>query len=199
MNQYIVRQEFKLSKKDRQSIKKHDSFLIWFTGLSGSGKSTLSNVIEQRLHELGVHTYPLDGDNVREGINKNLSFSAEDRDENIRRVAEIARLFVDAGIVVLGSFISPYAKSRDEIKAIVGEDNFIEVFVNTSLEECERRDVKGLYKKARTGEIPSFTGISSPYEAPKNPDIEIRTEELSIEEAADKVLEFISKKLALHE
>jgi len=199
MSQYIVRQEFKLSKQDRQSIKKHGSFLIWFTGLSGAGKSTLANAVEVRLHEMGVHTYPLDGDNIRDGINKNLSFSAEDRKENIRRVAEIGKLFVDAGIVVLGSFISPYKNSREEIKQIVGEENFVEVFLNTSLEECERRDVKGLYKKARSGEIPSFTGISSPYEAPENPDVEIRTEELTVEEGADKVMAFISKKLALNE
>ncbi|GAB5416364.1 MAG: adenylyl-sulfate kinase [Crocinitomicaceae bacterium] len=199
MNPYIIRQEFKLSKKDRQTIKKHGSFLIWFTGLSGSGKSTLSNAVEQRLHEMGVHTYPLDGDNIRDGINKNLSFSPDDREENNRRVGEIAKLFIDAGIVTLGSFISPYKKSREEIRDIVGADNFIEVFLNTSLEECERRDVKGLYEKARNGEILSFTGISSPYEAPEKPDIEIKTEELSVEEAADEVLQFVSKKLALHE
>ncbi len=199
MNQYIIRQKFELSKKDRQSLKKHGSFLIWFTGLSGSGKSTLANAVEVKLHEMNVHTYPLDGDNIRDGINKNLKFSAEDRDENIRRVAEISKLFVDAGLVVLGSFISPFAKSRDQIKEIVGAENFVEVFLNTSLEECERRDVKGLYKKARNGEILSFTGISSPYEAPEQPDVEIRTEELTIEEAADKVLAYISTKLALHE
>lgn len=199
MNPYIIRQEFKLSKKDRQTIKKHGSFLIWFTGLSGSGKSTLSNAVEQRLHHMGVHTYPLDGDNIRDGINKNLTFSPNDREENNRRVGEIAKLFIDAGIVTLGSFISPYKKSREEIRDIVGAENFIEVFLNTSLEECERRDVKGLYQKARNGEIPSFTGISSPYEAPEQPDIEIKTEELSIEEAADQVVQYITKKLALHE
>jgi len=147
---------------------------------------------------MGVHTYPLDGDNIRSGINKDLSFSNEDREENMRRVAEISRLFIDAGIVTLGSFIAPFRKSREEIKHIVGADNFVEVFVNTSLEECERRDVKGLYKKAHSGEIPFFTGISSPYEAPTDPDIEIRTEEMSIEEATDTLLQFISEKLALH-
>jgi adenylylsulfate kinase len=199
MNPYITRQEFKLTKKDRQDLKKHGSFLLWFTGLSGSGKSTLSNAVEIRLHEMGVHTYPLDGDNIRDGINKNLSFSAEDREENIRRVAEIAKLFVDAGIVVLGSFISPFTKSREEIKNIVGPENFVEVFLNTSLEECERRDVKGLYKKARKGEIKSFTGITSPYEAPVSPDVEIKTEELTVEEAAEKVIAHIKQKLALHE
>mgnify|MGYP002630878451 CR=1 len=197
MKQYIIRQEFKLSKADRQRIKKHSSFLIWFTGFSGSGKSTLANAVELRLHELGVHTYPLDGDNIRDGINKNLTFSAHDRDENMRRVGEIAKLFVDAGVVVLGSFISPYKKSREGIRNTVGSENFIEVFLNTSIEECERRDVKGLYKKARTGEIPSFTGISAPYEAPDNPDIEIKTEELSVDEAADMVLKVIAEKLQL--
>lgn len=197
MNHNIVRQEFKLTKQERQSLKGHGSFLIWFTGLSGAGKSTLSNAVELKLHALGVHTYPLDGDNIRDGINKNLTFSAADREENIRRVAEIAKLFVDAGVVVLGSFISPYESARQGIKATVGAENYVEVFINTSLEECERRDVKGLYKKARSGEIGSFTGISAPYEIPKNPDIEIRTEELTIEEAANQVVAAISQKLKL--
>lgn len=197
MNQYIVRQEFELSNKDRKKIKNHDSFLVWFTGLSGSGKSTLANAVEVKLHKMGVHTYPLDGDNIRDGINKTLSFSAEDREENIRRVAEIAKLFIDSGIVVLGSFISPYKSSREKIKAIVGDENYIEVFLNTSLEECEKRDVKGLYKKAREGKIRSFTGISAPYELPENPDIEIKTEEMTVEEATDKVIDVISKKLQL--
>ena len=199
MNQYINRQEFTLSKNDRQNIKKHSSFLIWFTGLSGSGKSTLSNAVEIRLHEMGVHTYPLDGDNMREGINKNLSFSADDRTENIRRVSEISKLFIDAGIVVLGSFISPSEKSRQGIREIVGPENFVEVYLNTPIEECERRDVKGLYAKARSGEISSFTGISSPYEVPTTPDIEIRTNEMTLKESVDKVLKFITTKLALHD
>lgn len=199
MNHYIFRQKFELSKEHRQSLKKHGSFLIWFTGLSGAGKSTLANAVEVRLHEMGVHTYTLDGDNIRGGINKNLQFSPEDREENIRRVAEISKLFVDAGIVVLGSFISPFEKNREEVKRIVGAENFVEVFLNTSLEECERRDVKGLYQKARKGEISSFTGISSPYEAPKNADIEIKTEELSVVEAADKVMELIAPKLIFNQ
>lgn len=197
MTQHIIRQKFKLSKEDRQRLKNHGSFLIWFTGLSGSGKSTLANEVEQRLHKLGVHTYPLDGDNIREGINQNLTFSAADREENIRRVAEIAKLFIDAGVVVLGSFISPYRKSRENIRSIIGEEHFVEVYVNTSLEECERRDVKGLYEKARAGKIPSFTGISSPYEAPENPDIEINTELMSVDEAAEMVISAIQDKLRL--
>jgi len=199
MNPYIIRPEFSLSKTDRQALKKHRSFLIWFTGLSGAGKSTLSNAVEIRLNKMGVHTYPLDGDNIRDGINKNLNFSEEDRTENIRRVAEISKLFIDAGIVVLGSFISPFSKSREEIKAIVDPENFIEIYLNTSLEECERRDTKGLYKKARMGEIPNFTGISSPYEAPEEPDLEINTENLTVEEASDLVITLITEKLALHD
>ncbi|MFT6243319.1 MAG: adenylylsulfate kinase [Salibacteraceae bacterium] len=197
MSNTIVRQEFELAKEDRQSIKNHSSFLIWFTGLSGSGKSTLSSAVEQKLHKMGVHTYPLDGDNVRNGINKNLSFTAEDREENIRRVAEISKLFIDAGVVVLGSFISPYKKSRDEIRETVGQENFIEVYMNTSLEVCERRDEKGLYKKARSGEISLFTGISSPYEVPESADVEIDTEEFTVEDAANKVIEAVQHKLKL--
>lgn len=197
MSNNIIKQQFGISREDRRNIKNHSSFLIWFTGLSGSGKSTLSSAVEEKLHNMGIHTYPLDGDNVRNGINKNLSFSAEDREENIRRVAEIAKLFIDAGVVVLGSFISPYRKSRAEIRQIVGDDNMVEVYLNTSLEECERRDVKGLYKKARSGEIESFTGISAPYEAPENADLEINTEKLSIDEAAEIVIEAIKMKLKL--
>ena len=197
MSNNIIHQKFGLAKEDRQSIKSHSSFLIWFTGLSGSGKSTLSGAVEQKLHKMGVHTYPLDGDNVRNGINKNLSFTTEDREENIRRVAEISKLFIDAGIVVLGSFISPYKKSRAEIREIVGKENFIEVYMNTSLEECERRDEKGLYKKARSGEISLFTGISSPYEAPKSADVEIDTEKFTVEDAANKVIQAVQSKLKL--
>lgn len=197
MSENTSKQDFGTSKLDRQKAKNHSSFLIWFTGLSGSGKSTLSNAVEEKLHSKGIHTYALDGDNIRNGINKNLTFSEEDREENIRRVAEIANLFIDAGIVVLASFISPDSKSRDEVKRIVGVNNFIEVYVNTSLEECERRDVKGLYEKARRGEIKSFTGISAPYETPISPDIEIKTENLTVEEAAKNVLATIEQKLKL--
>ena len=197
MSENITKQTFGITKLDRQRLKNHSSFLVWFTGLSGSGKSTLSSAVEEKLNIMGIHTYPLDGDNVRNGINKNLTFSAEDRAENIRRVAEIANLFIEAGTVVLGSFISPYRKSRAEIREIVGSGNFIEVFMNTSLEECERRDVKGLYKKARRGEIDLFTGISAPYEAPESPDIEINTEVLSVDEAANIVIEAVQQKLKL--
>ena len=173
--------------------------MLWFTGLSGSGKSTIANAVEQALHQQGVHTYTLDGDNVRKGLNNNLSFSPQDRTENIRRIAEVANLMVDAGLVVLAAFVSPYEKDRENIKRILGVDQFVEVFVNTSLEECERRDVKGLYAKARAGEITNFTGISAPYEPPQNPDIEIDTESTSVADSVTQILQAIQDKLTLHE
>ncbi|WP_298237197.1 adenylyl-sulfate kinase [uncultured Algibacter sp.] len=199
MKENIIPHEHIVSVKDRRKLNKHNSFLLWFTGLSGSGKSTISNLVEQELHKLGVRTYLLDGDNVRNGINCNLTFSPEDRTENIRRVAEIGKLMIDAGLVVVAAFVSPYAEDRANIKSIVGENNFIEVFVNTSVEECERRDVKGLYKKARKGEIKNFTGISAPYEAPENANIEIRTEQEAIEVAVNRVLDYITRKLSLQD
>jgi adenylylsulfate kinase len=169
--------------------------LIWFTGLSGSGKSTIANVVEQELYKLGVKTYTLDGDNIRKGINNDLTFAPEDRTENIRRIAEIGSLMVDAGLVTLASFVSPYKKDRANVKKIIKDVNFVEVFVNTSVEECEKRDVKGLYKKARAGEIKNMTGISAPYEAPEYPDIEIKTEEKTIEEAVQEIINHIKPKL----
>ncbi len=197
MKENIIPHSYQVSKADRQTNNKHKSLLLWFTGLSGSGKSTIANVVEQELYKLGIKTYTLDGDNIRNGINKDLSFAPEDRTENIRRIAEIANLMVDAGVVVLAAFVSPYKKDRENIKKIVQEENFVEVFVNTSLAECERRDVKGLYQKARAGEIKNMTGISAPYEAPENPDIEIKTEENTVEEAVSKILKHITPKLSL--
>lgn len=191
----IIKQEYTINRKDREKINKHHSFLIWFTGLSGSGKSTIANLLERRLHELNIHTYSLDGDNLRRGLNKNLTFSKEDRNENLRRTAEVAGLFIDAGVVVIAAFISPYIKMREEIKEIVGADNYVEVYVNTALEVCEERDVKGLYKKARAGEIKDFTGISAPFEAPINPTIEIKTPLDSPEAAVDKIMAVIKNKL----
>ena len=195
MSKHIISQHYQVSKKDRQESNGHGSFLIWFTGLSGSGKSTIANALETKLFESGIKTYSLDGDNIRKGINNDLSFSPKDRTENIRRIAEVSNLFVDAGIVVLAAFVSPYIKDRERIKEIVGGDNFIEIFVNTSIEECEKRDVKGLYKKARQGEIKNMTGIDAPYEAPINPDIEIKTEQLTIEQSVDIIIKFIKKKM----
>ena len=193
----IIPQQFSISKKERNLKNQHNSMVIWFTGLSGSGKSTIANSLEKELFKNGIQTFSLDGDNVRGGLNKGLSFSKEDRQENLRRIAEVTKLFIDAGIVVVASFISPLREDRDFIKKIVGNENFIEVFVNTSLEECERRDVKGLYKKARKGEIKNFTGISAPYEEPENADLEIKTEEMSIENAVKSINIYIKKKLEI--
>ncbi len=197
MEKNIVPEKYKVTVAQRRSKNKHNSLLIWFTGLSGSGKSTIANLVEQRLFELGIATYALDGDNIRGGINKNLSFSPEDRTENIRRIAEIASLMIDAGLVVLGAFISPYKKDRENIKKILKDATFVEVFINTSVEECERRDVKGLYKKARAGKIQNMTGVTAPYEAPENPDIEIQTEKETIAQAVDKIVAYIIPKLKL--
>ncbi|WP_237276368.1 adenylyl-sulfate kinase [Tenacibaculum ovolyticum] len=191
----IIPHNFTITKKDRHSKNGHNSFLIWFTGLSGSGKSTIANALELELYKKDVSTYLLDGDNIRRRINKDLTFSPEDRKENIRRISEISNLFVDAGTVVLSAFVSPYRQDREYIKEIVGKDNIIDVFVNTPLEECERRDVKGLYKKARNGEITNFTGINAPYEEPINPDVEINTEKMSIEESVIKIMTVVNKKL----
>lgn len=197
MQENVIPHHFNITQEQRSSLKKHGAFLLWFTGLSGSGKSTIANALENTLYQKGIHTYTLDGDNVREGLNNNLSFSPEDRTENIRRIAEVANLMVDAGLVVLASFVSPYEQDRENIKKIVGANRYIEIFVNTSIEECERRDVKGLYAKARSGEIDNFTGINAPYEAPKSADIEIDTQNITIEEAVSIILNYIEEKLSL--
>lgn len=195
MSLHTVIQDYRITKTKREQIHGHKSYLLLFTGLSGSGKSTLANLVEVSLHNKGLSTYILDGDNIRQGINKDLTFAPEDRSENIRRIAEISSLMVDAGVITLAAFISPYIKDRELIKNIVGAFNFIEIFVNTSLEECERRDVKGLYKKARAGEIKNMTGISAPYEAPKNPDFEIITDGQTIQDSVKEVLTFLNNKL----
>lgn len=197
MQENIKLHTYKTSVEDRRKANQHNSFLLWFTGLSGSGKSTIANRVEEELQRRGIKTYSLDGDNVRNGINKDLSFSPEDRTENIRRIAEIANLMIDAGLVVLAAFVSPYKKDRDNIRNIVKDVNFVEIFVNTSIEECERRDVKGLYKKARAGEIKNMTGISAPYEAPENPNVEIQTENESVEDAVVRIIEYIKPRLNL--
>ncbi len=198
MKQNIFDQSYEVTVQERRKSNGHNSFLLWFTGLSGSGKSTIANKVEKALHSKGIKTYTLDGDNIRKGLNNDLGFSHEDRTENIRRIAEIANLMIDSGLVVLAAFVSPYIKDRENIKKIVKEVNFVEIYVNTSLEECERRDVKGLYKKARAGEIKNMTGISDPYEAPTHPDIEIFTELESVEAAVKKILEGITSKLELN-
>ncbi len=196
MEKNIVTYKYKIGAKERQTKNGHNSFLVFFTGLSGSGKSTIANALEQKLFEKDIRTYILDGDNVRKGINKDLSFSAEDRSENNRRIGEMAKLFIDSGIVVMAAFVSPYRKDREMIKNTVGPENYIEVFVNTSLEECERRDAKGLYRKSRLGEIKNMTGISAPYEVPKNPNVTL-THLDSVEEAVNKVYHNIIDKLKI--
>ncbi len=168
-----VQYNFKIDQKSRNNLNKHNSFVIWFTGLSGSGKSTICNSLEQLLNTNKVNTFTLDGDSVRNGLNKDLGFSDQDRSENIRRVAEVSKILINAGNVVLASFISPFQKDRDIVKDVVGENNYIEVFVNTSLETCIKRDPKGLYKKTKSGLIKSMTGIDSKYEIPTSHDIEI--------------------------
>lgn len=189
------KQDYTVDRQDRALINKHKPCLIWFTGLSGSGKSTIANLLEKELYKKQIHTYTLDGDNLRCGLNKDLLFTKEDRVENLRRTAEVAKLFMDAGLVVIAAFISPYNKIREDIKSIVGSDYYIEVFVNTPLEVCEQRDIKGLYKKARAGDIKNFTGISSPFETPVNPTIEIKTLIESPEEAVAKILIILEGKL----
>jgi len=195
MSLHTVKHDFKTTKLQREQLHGHKAYLLWFTGLSGSGKSTVANFVEIELHKQGISSYILDGDNIRQGVNKDLSFTPGDRSENIRRIAEISNLMLDAGVVTLAAFVSPYIKDREAVKQIVGPDNFIEIYVNTSLAECERRDVKGLYKKARAGEIKNMTGISAPYQAPIHPDIEIITDGQPIEESVKTILEFINKKL----
>ena len=197
MGKNLTAHNFQVSREDRNKLSGHPSFVVWFTGLSGSGKSTLASAVEKELYKMRIRTFSLDGDNLRLGLNKGLGFSEEDRKENLRRTAEVAKLFVDSGVVVLASFVSPLKNDRDEIKKIIGPENFIEIFVNTSLEESERRDVKGLYKKARAGEIKNFTGISSPYEAPRDPDIEIKTESLTLEQSKGIILKYLRDKFEL--
>ena len=191
----LTQHSFNISKLDREKLHQHKAFLIWFTGLSGSGKSTIANALELKLNKLNISTYALDGDNIRLGICKDLTFSIKHRTENIRRVAEIANLFVDAGIVTLASFISPNAKDRELVRQTVGDDFYVEVYVSTSLEECEKRDVKGLYLKARSGEIKNMTGISAPYEVPNRPDIIINTETDTLNDSVEKILNYIRNKL----
>jgi len=196
---HIFPQNYTITRSDINNINGHKSIVIWFSGLSGSGKSTLANEIQLELHKKLISAYILDGDNLRNGLNKDLGFTAEDREENIRRVAEVSKILLDAGSVVLSAFISPFEKDRETAKTIVGKENFIEVYVQCPINICESRDVKGLYKKARNGEISNFTGISSPFEPPVNPDITLSTGIKSIKECSDELLTFILPKLSLHE
>ena len=186
-----------INQKNRNKLLNQKPFVLWFTGLSASGKSTLSNIVEHKMHNMNYKTYLLDGDNVRHGLNNDLGFDEASRVENIRRVGEVAKLFLDAGVVTFAAFVSPYLKDRENTKDIVGAQNFVEVYVNTSIEECERRDVKGLYKKARAGEIKNMTGIDAPYEPPIHPDIEIVTEKMTIEKSVKQIVKYIKNKITL--
>lgn len=186
-----------LKREDKEHLLKQRGIMVWFTGLSGSGKSTIAVALERELHNRGLLCRILDGDNIRTGINSNLGFSPEDRIENIRRIAEVGKLFVDTGIITIAAFISPNIEMRKMAASIIGEKDFQEVFVSTPIEECERRDVKGLYAKARKGEIKEFTGVSAPFEAPLHPDLSLDTSVLSIEESVKKLLELILPKTEL--
>lgn len=183
-----------VSREQKQGHKGHKPVLLWYTGLSGSGKSTIANAVESKLFELGCHTYLLDGDNVRMGLNKGLTFSDEDRIENIRRISEVAKLFVDAGLIVSTAFISPFATDRAQARSIMANGEFIEVFIDTPIEVCESRDPKGLYKKARAGEIPNFTGISSAFDVPISPELHVKTAQQSIELSVEQIIQYLKEK-----
>ncbi|WP_077211254.1 adenylyl-sulfate kinase [Bacillus dakarensis] len=186
-----------VTKKDRQLKNQHKSCVLWFTGLSGSGKSTLANAIDQKLFQQHIQSYVLDGDNIRHGLNKDLSFGANDRKENIRRIGEVAKLFVDSGQIVSTAFISPYQEDRQQVRKMFEEGEFIEIYVACPINVCEQRDPKGLYKKARKGDIPNFTGISSPYEAPDNPDLIIETDKTTIEKSVEEIVTYLESKKIL--
>lgn len=189
----ITWHDSEVTKQQRQQRNNHKSAVVWFTGLSGSGKSTVSVALEKALYDQQVHTYRLDGDNIRHGLNNNLGFSPEDRKENIRRIGEVGKLMVDAGLLMMTAFISPYEEDRAQVRETLDDGEFIEVYTKCSLEACESRDPKGLYQKARAGEIQGFTGINAPYEAPSNPEIVIDTEQLSVEEAVQVIINYLKE------
>jgi len=194
----IVWHEPSVTIDDRWKSNGYKSSVLWFTGLSASGKSTIAHALDEYLHKAGIHSYVLDGDNVRHGLNKDLSLSPEDRKENIRRIGEVAKLFVDAGLFVITAFIAPYREDRRQIRSLLSEDQYIEVYVKCSISECEKRDPKGLYQKARAGEIAQFTGISAPYEEPENPEIIIETDRMSVDECVKQILDYLSENKYIH-
>jgi len=193
MENHVVWHDGAVKRSDRNALNNHKSGLVWFTGLSACGKSTIVHNVEKKLFVRGIRTYVLDGDNVRHGLNSNLGFSREDRKENLRRIAEVSKLFADAGILVLAAFISPYREDREYIRERFNGDNFFEIYVKCSVEECERRDPKGQYKKARAGIIKNYTGISAPYEEPEKPDMVIDTENFDLESSVAKVIDLLEK------
>ena len=183
-----------VTRERRQKLNGHKSFVLWFTGLSGSGKSTLAHAVEERLHQMNCRTFVFDGDNVRHGLCSDLGFGEEDRKENIRRIGEMTRLFVEAGVIAMTAFISPFREERERVRELFGDGEFIEVYCDCSLETCEQRDVKGLYAKARAGLIPNYTGISSPYEAPETPEVRVHTDTESLDESIDRVLGYLQER-----
>ena len=197
MQRFVIPHSHEITKEDRRNLNEHGSLVLWFTGLPSSGKSTLANEVEKRLISAGIRTYILDGDNVRTGLCKDLGFSEEDRAENIRRIGEVSKLFVDAGCIVLSAFVSPYRRDRDAVRDLVQDGEFVEVFVKCPVEVCEGRDVKGLYKKAREGVIKGFTGIDDPYEEPLNAEIVIETDNTSLDEGVERILGYLQEKKVL--
>ena len=193
---YITEHAFRITRAQRESANGHKALCLWFTGLSGAGKSTLANLVEQELFNRGIKTYIFDGDNIRNGLSKGLTFTAHDRDENLRRIGEVTKLMCDAGLVVLAAFVSPFIRERQMLRELLGA-SFNEVYVDTPIEVCEQRDVKGLYKKAREGEISNFTGISSPFEAPLSPEIHVVTENQTLEQSVNLILENVLPKIQL--
>ena len=187
----IIYHQASVTRQRRNKLNNHRSIVLWFTGLSGSGKSTLAHALEEKLFQKGCRTFVLDGDNVRHGLNSNLDFSDHGRTENIRRISEVSKLMLESGLIVMTAFISPFIKDRDEARKLISSDDFIEIYCNASLETCESRDVKGLYKKARAGEITNYTGIDSPYEAPENPELTIDTDNQSLEGSVSTILSFL--------
>ncbi|EON6314944.1 TPA: adenylyl-sulfate kinase [Vibrio cholerae] len=192
-SQNVVWHNTSVTHQDRISLKQQKPVVLWFTGLSGSGKSTIANAVEMKLANLGKHSYLLDGDNIRHGLNKDLAFTDQDRIENIRRIGEVAKLFLDSGSIVLTAFISPFIGDREQVRALLKDGEFLEVFIDTPLDVCEQRDPKGLYKKARAGEIKHFTGIDSEYQAPINPEIHIETALKSVDECAEQIVQYLIK------
>lgn len=196
-NKNIIWHPHKVDKEARLAIKKHKTAILWFTGLSGSGKSTIAHELDSILNKNGIHSYILDGDNIRHGLNKDLGFSSEDRRENIRRIGEVAKLFVEAGLITIVAFISPFASDRDIVRSLVDSGEFIEIYAKCSLDVCKERDPKGFYKKAMSGEIKDFTGISHPYEEPQHPEIVLETDKLTLNECTGKVMDYLQQKQIL--
>jgi adenylylsulfate kinase len=198
MQRFVIPHNHEITKEDRRKLNGHGSVILWFTGLPSAGKSTLANEVEKKLISTGVRTFILDGDNVRMGLCKDLGFSEADRAENIRRIGEVSKLFVNAGCIVLSAFVSPYRRDRDAVRALVDDGEFVEIYVKAPLEVCEQRDVKGLYKKAREGVIKGFTGIDDPYEEPLKPEMIIETDKVSLAEGAEQILGYLSGRHVLN-